>query len=567
MIRDYFDLTHLNARDPATERLKTAVANLRAGELVPEAIARLGNLTESRNPDAAFILGTIHEFGLFGRPPNSTLARPLYARGANGGSPECRDSLAFLMRYGIGGPRDAKQAAALIAQNRDASVWSTLRHATAHRIGGGRRRRCDAAYRELEPLAEAVVANTSGLRKFGNAGVRLFPNGSLPGSRDRERAAQWEMATIAAGQGHSEAHIRLGRLCLESRPPDRARAKAHFREAGEAGVADGLLLLYLLEREESVGPDAGDRLGGYLKEAAALGSVDAATEIARLQLESTDSQTREFGAQNLNQSVEARGMEALYLLGLELANGRPPFARNISRARELFQICFDHGHHAALFQLAALLRKVDTAGDHGCEAALVLLVAFLEKSFLFDDAELAFDALGHGEIEYALRIYQRLADIGSQTAAAAAEMLVERLGGDPAPWQKLQGKKPGKSVPRKEGANPTHATPAESFRLAWMKRNESWPAAERHFKDAASQSAGELPVTLARLWCFMEKLPIAIGDWWNGRKTADLDFVRGVVGVARNGIIGTILLVLLYLLIGLRVRMFCKQRQLDAHLD
>jgi hypothetical protein len=82
MVRDVFDLVHLNPDDSAKEPIKTAVANLRAGRLITVSMNRLISLAKAKNPHAKYILGSIHEFGLFGQHQNDSLTRQYYAKGS-----------------------------------------------------------------------------------------------------------------------------------------------------------------------------------------------------------------------------------------------------------------------------------------------------------------------------------------------------------------------------------------------------------------------------------------------------------------------------------------------------
>jgi TPR repeat protein len=565
MIRDFFDFAHLDPRDPSTERIKTAVANLRSGDLIRESLSRLRNLTQAGNPHAAYVLGSIHEFGLFFQTRNDTLARRYYSIGSKSGSPECQANLAFFLRYGIGGPIDIRQASSLTDQSRRASIWSLLHTVLAKQRGISIRKSCKDAFRDLEPLSRAILANSSGLRKFGNLGVKRIS--VLPTPNAAKPAAEMEFAKILAGAGNAQSNIALGRLYLRERPPDYAKAKEHLRRAGEDGVADGWLLLYFIESREANAAERGVALLEYLKKAAALGSPHAKTELAKLHLESADPEARAAGASLLAQSVEAGGIEGAYLLGLEMVRGRSPFAKNVTDAFRLFEICRNHSHHAVLYSLAVLHFQGVAPTRWFCNEALNTLFSFVEKSFVFDDADLAWDAVAAGDLEYALRIYERLADMGSEAAAWNAERISRELGINGSAWTDLlvqmesiealrKAVEPNDAQELAEAA--ARVDPKVAFQLGWEKRGKAWRRSEKLFWDAVNlKREAALPVWCARAWSFIEKLPAFWRNRWEQMgETDDSVFVGHVLRDGSPAIAGAVFLAGLYLLIGLRVRLF-----------
>jgi TPR repeat protein len=410
----------------------------------------------------------------------------------------------------------------------------------------------------------------------------------MPESSLAKRAAEMEFAKIMAGEGKVQSHIMLGMRYLEEYPPNIEKAKQHFRRAGEEGIGDGWLLLFFIEDREAAADDNVPKLLEYLRRAINAGNAHARAELGRLHLDARDRQTREIGWELVNQSIEKGSIEGMYLLALELVRGIPPAWKNITQALQLFEFCRAHGHHASLYQLAVLhFRKI--APDRWfCDQSLRVLLQFLELSFLFDDSVVAWEAAAAGDLLYALRLYERLADMGSENAAWNAERLSSELGLNSSVWFDLQIKmesagaiersaegrtqKAGGRTQTTENSSPgmdgIHAleaaariSPRAAFTLGWQKRRTAWREAEGLFAQAVALSGhAAFPVALARAWCFAEKALPALIDWCAGRETDDSRFVAGVLRAASRGFAAIFLLIALYVVIGVRVGIFCARR-------
>jgi hypothetical protein len=189
---------------------------------------------------------------------------------------------------------------------------------------------------------------------------------------------------------------------------------------------------------------------------------------------------------------------------------------------------------------------------------------FLERSFLFDDALAAWRAVTNRDLPFALRIYQRLADMGSDAAAWNAERIATALGADGGDWFKLQvamhfedaigrlGEQKIRSGDVGSGRAMLVAAAekesAAAFLLGW--ESETVTEAQKWFEKAvALNRAARLPVALAKAWMIIRKLPRTSVDWITQRRSDDVKFVRGAAMAAWRQLVIVALMALLWFLI------------------
>jgi TPR repeat protein len=506
-------------------------------------------------------MGTIHEFGLFKQPFNDTLARSFYATGAQSGFPECQAALAFYYRYGIAGPRSEARAAILTATSKKSSIWSTLHSSNAAHFAIDQPESCHQSYRDLFPLATIVLSNTSVLRHFHNNGVTRLPKFDMPVDRSASVA---ELDEIQGESGSAASHLEIGRRFLSAIPPNFPAAITHFQEAADSGQPVGLFYIYLISlARDGANPDV-----PLLVRAAQAGSWDAQVEVMRLRLAGD----RDSEAQtNLEAAVSKNHAAAMYIVAEELLNGEPPFRKNVERAIQLLRGARAQGHHPALFQLARLGYTHPGKMGSSCDDSVRELLLFLELSFLFDDAPRAWRAATIGDLRYARRLYERLADMGSEAAAWNAERLARETGVNGTDWFGLQIKmklraalgrlgeeQVGKGQIEEGMRNLREAAktdPAAAFALAWRIRKDDPAAADRHFEWIKTRpGAPSFAVNLAIAVAVVEHLPGAARDWCRGRETENLEFVCKYLKSCRVVAVMAAEVVGLYWLLGVRVR-------------
>jgi TPR repeat protein len=568
IIRNFFDFDH-------RPDLRATVSNLRQN--ASDSISRLEDLRRNGDSDAGLVLGTIHEYGLFGRRRNDTLARRCYTDCAALGSPHCQASLAFMLRYGLGGRRDRPYAAALTEAAKNSSIWATLHSSFAHHFGLGVPVSCDVGFRELVPLATLVLSNTSLLRRMANQGVVRIPEIGMPQDGFRILEAVHEQLEVRDDDSPM-SHFTRGRFHLQSDPPDLDRARFHFERVANQSVSSAYEPLYIIEHliardphNESVGEE-------YLARAFQQGTPFAIAKMASRYLEDPAVEVRWLG-HNMLWEVADSNVEARFLLGMQLIAGNHPFQRNLTAGFEHLRICKRLTHFEVLCRLAMFGYAGFRERDISCDKAFRKLVLFVELSFLFDDAIRAFRAVLARDLEYALRHYQRLADMGSEAAAWNAERLCRELGIDGKDWFKLQVKmrfekalgrlaqkqmEQGDVEVAQENLKIAAAKdPAAAFLLAWLLRKQAFNESQKYFRDAIRlRRHARAAVNAANAAIVAETLPLAIADLINKKqKTERVEFVMAALAPWSDHMLVLFGFVLLYFAIGCRLRILILPKE------
>jgi TPR repeat protein len=383
--------------------------------------------------------------------------------------------------------------------------------------------------------------------------------------------------TLADG-GNSRSHMDLGALHLLRVPPDLDQARIEYQKAADAGIAEAFLALYFFEQQLSEDRNVLTGKGrDLLHHAVSHGIADASSEVGRLLLLNEDPDQRERGKHFLEQSVKQGSAQGMYLLGLELLKGGSPFERNIARAKNHFEVSRNRAHLGALLQLALLSYQKVINTDWSCDQCLRLLRQYTELSFLFSDARVAFAAVVERDIRYALRLYQRLADMGSEGAAWNAEQLCRELKIDPSAWLRLQVKMRSDAALNRLGETQlakgkvgfgldTLRKAAESdggaaFRLGWSIRDQGAADARAYFRRAIRLNPKAwMPAALARLWMFIERLPRAGAECARGKMGENGQYIAAELAEARRQMAAVGILLLLYWLIALRLRLMKRVR-------
>jgi tetratricopeptide (TPR) repeat protein len=189
-------------------------------------------------------------------------------------------------------------------------------------------------------------------------------------------------------------------------------------------------------------------------------------------------------------------------------------------------------------------------------------------------------AMNDGDYEYALRIYQRLADMGSEAAAWNAERLSTEMGLNASDWFDLQVQmnfgvalhrlaekqieKGDVKLALKTLSRAAKKEPGAAFSLGWSHRKTSLLKTRKYMDRSVSMKAkARLPVTLAWLWIFLERLPIAIMDYFRHQESDSLRFVSDVLRSWHGLGIFALWLIGLYILIAIRVRISFAQQDAE----
>lgn len=566
IIRDYFDLAHLPLTSPSTDRIRTCVRGLKAGNHVVEQMNELQILATAGNPDACFIVGTIFEYGLFGQDMNDTKAREYYEIGSKRGHPESQASLAFFMRFGFGGPEDIPQSVVLTAAAAKKSIRALLHSSFAHHFGYHVEKSCHTGYKELEMLSDIVSDNTSLWRKMRNPGVARLSDYGLPTGKMTDTESYIELQEMNAKSGGPMAKLDAALFFLRQAPPMYDRAvpllKEIMKEVPEAATTYALLLL---NHEISSGAENQELEGYNILNGALARSKTAATAVGKMLLLNPELETRLKGKHLLERACRAGSTDACYEIALRLFKGEAPFEKNISDALQMIRAVAQTTHFNVIKTTAWMMRHGYLQGS--CDDALRRMLLYLELSFLFDDSRHAWSAINGGDLSYALRIYQHLADMGSEAAAWNAERLSQYMGINSTQWFDLQvvmkfERALYRLAKQLDSTNDSDTIdsllqvamrkdPGAKYDWAWRKRWSNLDDTFRYFRAIERMKrGGALPTALAKVGMFLESIPDAIMN----RHTIKTRYFWGCL--KRN--VNILLLVLfsfcLYKLIGLRLK-------------
>jgi TPR repeat protein len=555
---NFFEFSHLNPDDHSTRVIRAQLSGIIANGTTAGCLEAL----EALGSGAAFyLLGTIHELGLFCEAQNDTAARRFYERGAALGSTECSANLAFFLRYGIGGERDPHRALVLTESSKQHSVWAVLHSSFAQHFGVAVPASCDAAFSELHALAQLVLAHSSLLRRLGNLGVSRLNPGRLPADDTFYEKSVKECRRVEAAS-RPDALPRLCAWYIEHGKLDKARQCA--QKAVDANVSDGFWLLYAID------PSAISDPIHFLLNASALGSCDAMSEVASIYLKNNDQGHRGTGGRMLSLAIGLGCPHAKYLTGMELLAGEFPFQENREVAAILLRDAREQRHHPVLFQLATLGYNRVPPFELSCDAAIHELMLYAELSFLFDDARSAFRAVQKRDLEFALRVYGRLADMGSEAAAWNAEVLCKKLGLNGSDWFNLQlvmqfskalhvdGTQKLRQGNFDEGIQSLRKGASSDisvhFALAWELRKTAWDESLKRFEEMTKIPDLKILAQGALALAIAEKIPKALADWWNGRESSERDAVAKALASISKLCCVIVFLLTLYVLVGVRVR-------------
>ena len=563
-IRNYFDLVHLPRSSPATDRIRGCVRSLKAGVNTSRQMNELQILVDAGNGDACFIMGTIFEYGLFGQEMNDTRAREYFVAGSKRGHSECQASLAFFMRYGLGGSQDIPQSVVLTAAASETSIRARLHSSFAHHFGYHVEKSCHLGYRELEELSGIVASNTSFRRAMGNRGVTRLPAVRLPSAVSNNDETSIELQEIKAKSGGPREKLGTALMLLRQVPPLYDRAVPYLKSAmEELPEAAAIYALLLLNHEISSGAEDQELEAYNMLQGALPRSTTAQTEIGKMLLRSTG-ESKLKGMSLLGHACNSGSMDACHEIVLGLLKGKDPFEKNVTQATDVLRHVAKTSHFEAIRTTARMIHSGVLQGT--CHDALSHIQLYLELSFLFDDAQHAWAAVTERDIPYALRIYQHLADMGSEAAAWNSERLAQHSGLNSTIWfdlqvmhqetalyrlaKQLDSSKDGETIDEllKQAMK---VEPAAAFDLAWRQRWTDLDKALTYFQNAvALRRTSALPVALAKFLMFLESIP----DILLGRTTAKTRYFLMCMKSSVPLIAFVFLSYCLYTLLGIRVK-------------
>ncbi|OHS96445.1 hypothetical protein TRFO_37397 [Tritrichomonas foetus] len=398
-ILNYFDLKHLDDKDPITKHIRKVVKSLKMFRNINHNIEILEEILDNRNGDAAFILGIINEYGLFGKPVDNSAARKYYERGAKLMCSECQASLAYFYRYGIGGQFDEEKALELTKLSSHRSVFSAMNLANNKNPNG---------YSILRNLANIVLQNLNYFECFGRK-IKNIRN--LPEDRMKRSISSIEYYRAASRNGYSNATMITIMKLLQKGNFEAAKEEIelNINDFDKTGMSAflyswrGMMKKYGLGYEKNITGAEKD-----LEMGASLGCPIAFTEISKENfIDNLDGSKRAIAKKLLELGITVNDTYSLHEYGLQCLKGISPFEKNISAAELYFERAL--GTHKNYLPSLYFLSRIKKTMDDFKEAHNYLNL-LLESSFIFQDQSTAFDAAVDGDYEYSILLYNHLLD-------------------------------------------------------------------------------------------------------------------------------------------------------------
>lgn len=515
-IQNYFDMNHIDEKSTHGKNLKNIVLSLKQNQNISYNIDKLEQLFVLKNGHAAFILGIINEFGLFGREIDDKAACRYYEVGSKYGNSECKSSLAYYYRYGIGGLKINKQKAfQLTKESMDKCVFSAIRMAVMYYEDSN----IEKAISILLPIATLTINNSTFFDFFFSADheIKKFEGLSLPSSISQTSTGVVEYLQALSNEGNNNAKLQLLIKALGNR--DYAKAieiasedyaklriailKAKTKEDlknideqyGPYYTILGLMEKYGFEistNENSNINSTKDKKRSILKnrpneivnknekinftlssaqlieKGFNIGDPLAFTELAYFYLTRGNEIGIEVGKSLLMAAVNVSFIPAIHLYGVNLFQGRKPFMKDINLAKHCFLQCYKANKYLpSMLNLALIFHTI----ENNPEKAFILLNELIENSFLFADAEKALKATVDGNYQLSLQFYKRLADLGSNNASFNVYQLYKRKGDllFPSETEKIVGKyKNYNELVQNEQNEDNQKESIENIRKKWL---------------------------------------------------------------------------------------------------
>jgi TPR repeat protein len=388
------------------------------------------NLSDRHYAPGLHFLGEMHEIGVAPFQRNLTKAREYFASAAENGYAEAFSSLSFYSRYGLGGPRDDSYAAICnTIASRSFSARSMLTLAARHSFGIDRPRSPRAASQAIIGLAVAICSGIDANDFPERAPQRLSLGLRLPSTRNSDRA-QLAFIEHQAERGDAEAEVDLGIVYYDGNfgvDVDYARALELFGRHPDDPRAT-ILLAQMKHIGRGVPKDVEGARVLYQARAAA-DDPNGMAGLGALQLEERDFE----GASQWFRKAAARGHPAAAFNDASLRLEGKVSDSNFSDVYRDLKRLVHAGFAAALVNVAVVL----LSGKHKFaeKRALQYLWKVVRKGPWNQVAEIAEDAFESRDYQTALHLWLELGDMGIETAAYNAAVMLTR-------WNVIAGPEP-----------------------------------------------------------------------------------------------------------------------------
>lgn len=575
---DYFDYHQLNPSRSSTPVIKRCTASMKNGKNISKCINHLDQLAEDQDVDSAFLLGTIFEFGLFKQKYDLEKARKYYKIGASVNHAHCLFALGYLMRYGMGGEIDVVGGTELNEKAIEyGSIWALFRKSTDLNLGITGKIDYLKAFDTIRETSQIILDNLTFMGFTQDNKAYKLPFRKLPKDESSKDAEIKDLLLRSAKSGNPYGYYNLGKNCLYKTPPKYDCALYYLELASQknSAEADGLLgVMY----KYGLGVKKNVKMAqSYFDKGMSKNEPVSLTEVAKSILMNPDSstETRRLAKESLDIAAQKGYVDAQYMLGLYSLTNNAPFKKDLKMAVRYFEKAFD-SNVPVIFTFSTLCRD----GVFKRQNSMTFLKIFCEYTFLYDDMRYAHKVLSKKKnVHYALAIYSRLADCGSEISALNADELCRYLKKDSTPWVHLlylmnnsyafflKGedyyKMGNKTEAFKLWSNVSSKHTHAAFKLGffdWENMTKSY-----EYLDLVSRVRPKsfIAVYIAKAYVFYKNIPRILRSITMivlGKSTDEQSDFIAITKKHMKFPIMIILLILLYIMIGKKVRWYTKVR-------
>lgn len=416
-IIDFFSFCTINESSssyPVFQKCISAFQNNNTSDC----LNNLHSLAIENNGDAAFTLGTIHELGLFGNQQNDTLARYYYLLGANAGHADSQYSLSFMQRYGFGGAKDVEESlinlkSAVLGNSIPAILADSFRHI----YGLNYPKSYHTAFNNLRPIMKIILLNLTVNRMEDKFGVKKLTNKSI--NKQKDYVASFKLLRHDLGKTKFVdkwefklyAHLMLFGDHTGLIEPNYTAAKIMAKNY--KGIYNDFMERYILGNIYHYG------LGAHV-------NLTLAEELYQMCVFREDPHCLYADFQLYNfKYIRERFLGKCWVPMKKRINGFPKEVHH--KATNICQT-LDAEYYKGIFLYQGTFQHSNP------KLGLWHIFRVAEYSPLFDMAKLAWVSYVNGDMNYSLRLYQKIADWGSGNAFYNVCIILDALKQDKSDW-------------------------------------------------------------------------------------------------------------------------------------
>ena len=438
---DYFELETIDKKSSSYKTFKKCVNGSKFRTNHSSCLRRLNSYYQEKNGDAAFILGLINEYGLMGKLMNDTAARQYFEDGAEWGHVESAAELGFMLRYGFGGERDLERSVFLTETSAEkGSISALFSLIYMYKYGLNVPKSCHTAYTKLKRIVGIVMRSLKFYRKLGNSGVTRVYKGDFPRVDDKktESIKSYYEAKYGSDKKDKMFQTALNNIVDEENQNITAAIK-QLKELKDMKYYRAYGILGLIY-SEGIGVDINNETA---KEYFYLGSqnddVTSIYKLGEMYYDDPNPKTKEKGTFLIRESILNNCIDGYYSIARHVFNHDDYFYEDEELGITLLNVSMKFGYLPSFFTMGQLYAN-GFIGEPDCDEGFRLIMLAAELSPLFDDAYIAYESLKLRDKRYSLRLYQRLADWGSEAAMWNSQQICEDLKINSSDWFELQVK-------------------------------------------------------------------------------------------------------------------------------